>query len=77
MFFLCDTQEAMMMLTMDNRISCFDLKQANGARKAVAKKNEKALKEFETNFYNQGLANGCRQVFLDYIWKYCFSIQFG
>ena len=77
MFFLCDTQEALMLLTMDSRISCFDLKQANGARKAVAKKNEKALKEFETNFYNQGLANGCRKVFLDYIWKYCFSIQFG
>lgn len=77
MFFLCDTQEAMMLLTMDKRISAFDLKQANGARKAVAKKNEKALKQFETDFYKQGLENGCRKEFLDYIWKYCFSIQFG
>ena len=28
-------------------------------------------------FYKDGLANGCRQLFLDYIWYEKFSAQFG
>ena len=74
---LCLTQESLMKLTMDIKISNFDLVQSNTARKAIAKKSGEALEKFKKMFFEQGLEMGRRQVFLDYIWKYCFSPQFG
>ena len=74
---LCLSQESLMKLTMDNRISNFDLVQSNTARKSIAKKSGEALEKFKQMFFKQGLENGARKVFLDYIWKYCFSPQFG
>lgn len=66
---LCISQETMMVMLMDKEICNFTLKEADLARKAVAKKNKKALIETENNLYQKGIDNGCRKIFLDYLWK--------
>ena len=72
---ICDTQEKLMILSRE--VSNFDLIQMNVARKSIAKKSGEALEKFKKMFFEQGLEIGRRQVFLDYVWKYCFSPQFG
>ena len=41
------------------------------------KKNGKIYDEVQELFYQKGLANGCRQVFLDYIWNRQIAMQKG
>ena len=66
---LCISQETMMVALMDDEVCKFTLKEADKARKAVAKKNEQALKETEERLYTKGKENGRSQTFLDYLWK--------
>lgn len=66
---LCISQETMMVVLMDDEVCKFTLKEADKARKAVAKKNEQALKETEERLYTKGKENGRSQTFLDYLWK--------
>ena len=66
---LCISQETMMVALMDDEVCKFTLKEADKARKAVAKKNEEALKETEERLYAKGKENGRSQTFLDYLWK--------
>ena len=66
---LCISQETMMVALMDEEVCKFTLKEADKARKAVAKKNEQALKETEERLYSKGRENGRSQTFLDYLWK--------
>jgi DNA polymerase-3 subunit alpha len=70
-------QEILMLLTMDERISCFNIVESNLIRKGIAKKNPKAREDSKKLFYKKGLENGCRELFLDYIWNELFSAQFG
>ena len=74
---LCAEQETMMKLSMDKRISNFDVPASNKLRKSVAKKRKDILEETKQMFFEAGLKNGCREVFLDYIWNTRFSMQFG
>ena len=63
------SQATMMSVLMDDRVCGFTLKEADKARKAVAKRNEEALKETEHNLYTKGKEHGRSQAFLDYLWK--------
>lgn len=79
---IADTQESVMLLTMDENSAAFDVKSANKLRKTIAKKQ--AREEFEERkkeFYESGLKRGTSKNLLDYIWKqverqrgYAFSI---
>lgn len=62
-------QEHIMLLSMDKRISGFDVVASNALRKSVAKGKGDMFEQIKQLFYKKGLANGCRQVFLDYIWS--------
>ena len=53
------------------------MKEANTIRRAIAKKKEKLIKESKDLFYKKGLENGCRKIFLDYIWKFEIEPQLG
>lgn len=62
-------QSTMMSVLMDKRVCGFTLKEADKARKAVAKKNPEALVETEKTLYEKGYACGRSKAFLDYLWN--------
>jgi len=62
-------QSTMMSVLMDKRVCGFTLKEADKARKAVAKKSPEALAETEKMLYEKGYACGRSKAFLDYLWN--------
>ena len=62
-------QSTMMSVLMDKRVCSFTLKEADKARKAVAKKSPEALAETEKTLYEKGYACGRSKEFLDYLWN--------
>lgn len=70
-------QESVMEMTMDENISGFDVKEANGLRKAIAKKKPKLLEETKELFYKKGQELNTRKELLDYVWNVQFKRQFG
>src|SRR5206468_8907178 len=53
---VADTQEVVMIMVMDEKISNYTIQDANVLRKAIAKKNKKALEEAKAMFYEKGEA---------------------
>lgn len=41
------------------------------------KKKMRDIPKIKELYYNKGFENGCRQVFLDYIWQEQISMQLG
>lgn len=66
---MCISQETMMVMLMDEEVCKFTLKEADQARKAVAKKSKQALEETKERLYRKGKENNKSQKFLDYLWK--------
>lgn len=64
---ICDTQEGIMLLVMDKKIGNSNLAFANKYRKAIAKKNEKAIEECEDIFRKNIVDNGHQLEFANYI----------
>lgn len=62
-------QSTMMSVLMDKRICGFTLKEADKARKAVAKRSPEALIETEKTLYEKGFSCGRSKAFLDYLWN--------
>lgn len=74
---LAESQEKVMLLSMDNRISGFTLKQANKLRKAIAKKNPKVLEETKQMFFEYCEKRNVRPIFAKYIWEEQLGMSFG
>ncbi|KFZ25948.1 MAG: DNA polymerase III subunit alpha [Candidatus Izimaplasma bacterium HR2] len=74
---IATTQESIMKLAMDKRISGFNVKEANKLRKAVAKKKKKIMDEVKELFKEKGLKLGTSLNMLRYIWKECILPQAG
>lgn len=74
---MCDTQEGMMMLSMDPAISAFGLKDANKLRKGVAKKSKKVIEECWVMFEKGCAETGCSENMKTYVWEVLFRPQFG
>ena len=74
---VCSSQEGMMLLSMDEEVSGFNVKESNVLRKSVAKKKPKLLQQSMELLYEKGLANKCREVFLKYIWDVQIKMQRG
>lgn len=74
---ICDTQEGLMLISLDKNISNFNLTQANKFRKAVAKKDEKLIEKQREIFFEFGLGNGAREIMLHYVWEKLLKPQFG
>ncbi|MEB5480917.1 hypothetical protein P8825_15230 [Shouchella clausii] len=79
---VADTQEVVMRMSMDERISGFDIPWANKLRKAIAKRSKAALDETKDEYYKRGKEAGTSKALLDYVWEvqikrmlgYAFSI---
>lgn len=67
------TQEDLMLVCMDENIANFSLKEANAARKIVAKKQMDKIPELKEKFISQ-----CsRRVLGEYVWKTTMGPQMG
>ena len=73
----CSSQEMLMILSMDERISGFGVVEANTLRKAIAKKRPDVLEKAQKLFYEFGEKHGTRKILLDYVWYVQFAMQFG
>ena len=74
---IADTQEVMMQLVMEPKISNFDMGEANKLRKVVSKKVFSEVTNVQKLYYDKGLAAGTRKELLDYVWKHCIALQLG
>ena len=74
---VCSSQELMMKMSMDKRISGFDTVLANKLRKVVAKKKIKQIGEVKELLYNSGRALGTSETMLDYVWDVQVATQLG
>mgnify|MGYP003307200178 CR=1 FL=1 len=76
-FGISGSQEKLMLLVMDPKIAGFTLGEANGFRKAIAKKIPAKIQENKEKYFSKGAALGTREPFLNYVWKYCVEPQLG
>lgn len=74
---IADTQESVMQLTMDPRISGFNIAEANKLRKGIAKKSLKAQEEAKALFFSKGTEIGTSRQLLNYVWDVQISRQLG
>ena len=74
---VADTQEVVMMLSMDENISNFTLTEANKLRKGISKKKKKILEECKSMFFDKGLKCGTRIELLNYVWDVQITPQLG
>lgn len=74
---IADSQEKIMRLSMDKRISGFNLKQSNKLRKSIAKKDPKVLEETRVLFFDSCEKLGTRKEMANYVWNVVFAMSFG
>ena len=74
---VADSQEAAMLLSMDERVAGFSVKDANKLRKAIAKKKVDVMEEVRQMFYSNGESRGVRKELLDYVWNVQIYRQAG
>lgn len=74
---IADSQEAVMMMVMDEKIADFDVPEANALRKAIAKKKKKILEETKNLFYEKGIEIGTSETLLNYVWDVQIGRQIG
>ncbi|AZV43583.1 DNA polymerase [Peribacillus asahii] len=63
-----DSQESIMLLSMDENISNFDVIESNKLRKGVAKKLEEVLKKVKEDFFEKGKKYSSENM-LNYVWN--------
>ena len=78
---VADTQEAVMLMAMDENISGFTVKEANYLRKGIAKKKAEVQEEVKAKLFEWGRERGTRDEVIEYLWLqitrmlgYAFSI---
>lgn len=74
---ICDTQELLMSILIDENIANASMEYANKFRKVVARKNQDEIAKEKEVFYRMMKDNNQSEKFTDYIWYECFSLQFG
>lgn len=74
---VADSQESVMMLTMDPKITNFTLNEANSLRKAIAKKDSRILEKTKEMFYIKGRDLGTSDFLLNYVWNLQIGRQVG
>ena len=71
------TQEDVMLISMDENISGFDVKNSNILRKGISKKDKQVQYQMKEKFYKDGLANGASENLLNYVWEQVVGKQLG
>lgn len=74
---VADTQEVIMQIVMEPKVSNFNMKEANKLRKTIAKKNFRDIEGVKQMFYEKGEQAGTRKELLDYVWNVQISMSLG
>lgn len=74
---VCDSQEALMTMVMDNRIADFDRVWANKLRKAIAKKDPASLEAAQSHYQEHCAEIGTSDNLRDYVWDVQIQRQLG
>lgn len=74
---ICDTQEIIMQIIIDEDIANGGLEFANRFRKSIGKKDDKKIRKAVDEFYQYMQENGHRKEFAEYIIEEQFSLQFN
>jgi DNA polymerase III subunit alpha len=74
---VADSQESIMMIVMDPKITNFTVLEANGLRKAIAKKKFDTIDKIKKMFHEKGKEAGSRKKLLDYVWEVQVMRQAG
>lgn len=72
---VANTQEDIMELVMEEKISGFTLMEANKMRKIVAKKKDEEVEGLRQKFYSHGRELKNSEGILDYVWEQCIKPQ--
>jgi len=74
---VADSQESVMMIVMDPQIANFTVTEANGLRKAIAKKKRDVLDQVKELFFTKGKESGASINLLKYLWEVQIGRQIG
>ena len=74
---IADSQEVVMMLSMDPHISNFTMEEANKLRKTIAKKKFADIEKVHKLYMEKGIDAGTSENLLNYIWDHQFKMSFG
>lgn len=76
-FGLGPTQEDVMLISMDDHIAGFDVKESNLLRKGISKKDKNLQHKMKEMFFSKGHEKGTRDNVLDYVWNEVVGKQLG
>ena len=74
---VCESQEGIMMISMDEHISNFSVKEANKLRKTIAKKKLAEIDSMHDMFMQKGREAGASDNLLNYVWNVQVKRQLG
>lgn len=74
---VCESQEGIMMISMDEHISNFSVKEANKLRKTIAKKKLAEIDNMHEMFMQKGREAGASDNLLNYVWNVQVKRQLG
>ncbi len=74
---VCESQEGIMMISMDEHISNFSVKEANKLRKTIAKKKLAEIDSMHEMFMQKGREAGASDNLLNYVWNVQVKRQLG
>ena len=74
---VCESQEGIMMISMDKEISNFNVKEANKLRKTIAKKKLAEIDTMHEMFMKKGREVGTSDNLLNYVWNVQVKRQLG
>lgn len=72
-----DTQEVVMEISMDKKISGFDVAKSNKLRKGISKKDKELQATMKKMFFEHGHEIGTSDNLLNYVWKEVVGKQLG
>lgn len=74
---VCESQEGIMLISMDKNISGFSVKEANKLRKTIAKKKLAEIDSMHEMFMTRGREQGTSDNLLNYVWNVQVKRQLG
>ncbi len=74
---MASTQEEVMLLSMDEKVSNFSMLEANKLRKSIAKKKKVLQDQAKELFFRKGMEIGTSDNLLNYIWNEVIGKQLG
>lgn len=74
---VCESQEGIMLISMDEKVSGFSVKEANKLRKTIAKKKLAEIDSMHEMFMTRGREHGTSENLLNYVWNVQVKRQLG